>query len=84
MGSVLRTTHSPRKGFRWTNISVIQPQVDVTVDNMACNGEPNPTTPSDKIIPVTAGSDVTAVWRHTLECLSIPFPALRFAQHGPN
>ncbi|MBE3042399.1 hypothetical protein IMZ48_07430 [Candidatus Bathyarchaeota archaeon] len=56
----------------------------MTVDNMACNGEPNPTTPSDKIIPVTAGSDVTAVWRHTLECLSIPFPALRFAQYGPD
>lgn len=24
--------------------------------------------PSDKIIDVKAGSNVTAVWRHTLEC----------------
>ena len=37
---------------------------------MACNGPPNPTAPSDKIIPVTAGTNVSAVWRHTLECLS--------------
>lgn len=42
------------------------PQTDVTSRNMACNGPPNPTAPSDKIIPVTAGTDVTAVWRHTL------------------
>ncbi|KAH8887787.1 glycoside hydrolase family 61 protein [Thozetella sp. PMI_491] len=43
------------------------PQTDVSSKNMACNGPPNPTTPSDKIIPVTAGTNVTAVWRHTLE-----------------
>ncbi|KAK3938662.1 family 61 glycosyl hydrolase [Diplogelasinospora grovesii] len=42
------------------------PQTDVTSRNMACNGPPNPTTPSDKIIPVMAGTSVTAVWRHTL------------------
>ncbi|KAK0709386.1 glycoside hydrolase family 61 protein [Lasiosphaeria miniovina] len=43
------------------------PQTDVNAKNMACNGAPNPTTPSDKIIPVTAGTNVSAVWRHTLQ-----------------
>ncbi|KAH8903316.1 hypothetical protein BR93DRAFT_885547 [Coniochaeta sp. PMI_546] len=42
------------------------PITDVTSNDLACNGGPNPTTPSDKIISVTAGSTVTAVWRHTL------------------
>lgn len=42
------------------------PITDVTTDDLACNGGPNPTTPSDKIIDVTAGSTVTAIWRHTL------------------
>ncbi|CAK7204104.1 hypothetical protein SEUCBS139899_006857 [Sporothrix eucalyptigena] len=42
------------------------PQTDVTSNNIACNGPPNPTQPSAKIIDVTAGSNVTAVWRHTL------------------
>lgn len=43
------------------------PQMDVTSQYIACNGDPNPTTPSDKIISVTAGSTVTAIWRHTLQ-----------------
>ncbi|KAK1774109.1 family 61 glycosyl hydrolase [Copromyces sp. CBS 386.78] len=34
------------------------PQTDVNSKNMACNGPPNPTTPSDKIIDVTAGSTI--------------------------
>lgn len=42
------------------------PITDVTSNDLACNGGPNPTTASDKIITVTAGSTVTAVWRHTL------------------
>lgn len=42
------------------------PIQDVTSNSMACNGAPNPTTPSDKIITVTAGETVTAIWRHTL------------------
>jgi hypothetical protein len=42
------------------------PITDVTSNDLACNGGPNPTTPSDKIISVTAGSTVQAVWRHTL------------------
>ncbi|KAI1813546.1 lytic polysaccharide monooxygenase [Poronia punctata] len=43
------------------------PQQDVTSDNLACNGPPNPTTPSSDIIEVKAGSTVGAIWRHTLE-----------------
>lgn len=42
------------------------PIQDVTSNGLACNGGPNPTTPSDKIITVTAGSEVKAIWRHTL------------------
>ncbi|CAI0649219.1 unnamed protein product, partial [Colletotrichum noveboracense] len=42
------------------------PQTDVTSQYIACNGPPNPTTPTDKVISVTAGSTVTAIWRHTL------------------
>ena len=42
------------------------PITDVTSDDLACNGGPNPTTPSDKIITVNAGSTVKAIWRHTL------------------
>ncbi|TGJ83092.1 hypothetical protein E0Z10_g5650 [Xylaria hypoxylon] len=42
------------------------PIVDVTSNSLACNGAPNPTTPSDKIIEVKAGSTVNAIWRHTL------------------
>ncbi|KAI2616796.1 carbohydrate-binding module family 1 protein [Hypoxylon sp. NC1633] len=42
------------------------PITDVTTNDVACNGGPNPTTPSDKIINVKAGSTVTAIWRHTL------------------
>ncbi|KAI0123747.1 family 61 glycosyl hydrolase [Xylariales sp. AK1849] len=43
------------------------PQTDVTSNNIACNGPPNPTTPSANIIEVTAGSTVSAIWRHTLQ-----------------
>ncbi|KAL2109390.1 hypothetical protein VUR80DRAFT_2522 [Thermomyces stellatus] len=57
------------------------PQLDVTADTMACNGPPNPTTPSDKIIPVTAGSDVTAIWRHTLD--SGPEDVMDSSHKGP-
>ncbi|KAI2603066.1 lytic polysaccharide monooxygenase [Hypoxylon fragiforme] len=42
------------------------PITDVTSNDVACNGGPNPTTPSDKIINVKAGSTVNAIWRHTL------------------
>ncbi|KAI0377197.1 carbohydrate-binding module family 1 protein [Hypomontagnella monticulosa] len=42
------------------------PITDVASNDVACNGGPNPTTPSDKIINVKAGSTVNAIWRHTL------------------
>ncbi|KAI5863712.1 carbohydrate-binding module family 1 protein [Durotheca rogersii] len=42
------------------------PITDVTSNDVACNGGPNPTMPSDKIIEVKAGSTVNAIWRHTL------------------
>ncbi|KAF7548463.1 hypothetical protein G7Z17_g7027 [Cylindrodendrum hubeiense] len=42
------------------------PITDVDSDSIACNGDPNPTTPTDKILTVTAGSTVYAIWRHTL------------------
>ncbi|KAK1762941.1 family 61 glycosyl hydrolase [Phialemonium atrogriseum] len=49
--------------------------------NIACNGPPNPTTPSDKIIEVQAGSSVSAVWRHTLE--SGPNDVMDAGHKGP-
>lgn len=43
------------------------PITDVSSDSIACNGPPNPTQSTDKVIKVTAGSTVNAIWRHTLE-----------------
>ncbi|KAL2151326.1 hypothetical protein VTH82DRAFT_6424 [Thermothelomyces myriococcoides] len=43
------------------------PITDVTSNDVACNGGPNPTTPSSDIITVTAGTTVKAIWRHTLD-----------------
>ena len=42
------------------------PITDVTSNSLACNGDPNPTTPTSKIITVQAGSTVTAVWKYML------------------
>jgi len=42
------------------------PITDVTTNDLACNGGPNPTTASPYIINVNAGSTVQATWRHTL------------------
>ena len=42
------------------------PIEDVTSNSMACNGPPNPTSPTSTIIDVQAGSDVTAIWRYML------------------
>lgn len=42
------------------------PILDVTTEYIACNGGPNPTTPSGNTITVKAGDTVQAVWRHTL------------------
>lgn len=57
------------------------PQTDVTSQYIACNGDPNPTTPSGDIIQVTAGSTVTAVWRHTLD--SGPDDVIDASHKGP-
>ena len=43
-----------------------KPITDVTSDNLACNGGPNPTTPSSNMITVAAGSTAELTWRHTL------------------
>lgn len=58
------TNHGVSYGIRTPSYD--GPQTDVTSQYVACNGGDNPTTPSDKIIPVTAGTNVTAIWRHTL------------------
>src|SRR5512140_3652680 len=42
------------------------PITDVTSNDLACNGGPNPTTATKDIITVQAGSTVKAHWRHTL------------------
>ncbi|KFY16478.1 hypothetical protein V492_01289 [Pseudogymnoascus sp. VKM F-4246] len=43
------------------------PITDVASEYVACNGGPNPTTPSSTVIDVTAGSTVQVYWRHTLD-----------------
>lgn len=57
------------------------PITDVTSNDLACNGGPNPTTPSSEIITVTAGSTVKAVWRHTLQ--SGPGDVMDASHKGP-
>lgn len=42
------------------------PITDVTSNDIACNGGPNPTTPSSNKITVAAGSTAKLTWRHTL------------------
>lgn len=42
------------------------PITDVTSNDLACNGGPNPTTASPYVINVKAGDTVQATWRHTL------------------
>lgn len=42
------------------------PITDVSTSDIACNGGPNPTTPSNVVIDVKAGSTVQTYWRHTL------------------
>jgi len=53
-------------GYGIADPSYDGPIQDVTSDDLACNGGPNPTTPSSDIIDVVAGSTVQATWRHTL------------------
>jgi hypothetical protein len=42
-----------------------KPITDVSSNDIACNGGPNPTTPSNQIINVVAGETVKAKWRHS-------------------
>lgn len=39
---------------------------DVTSNDIVCNGGPNPTTKTNTVITVQAGSQATLTWRHTL------------------
>ncbi|KAI1820867.1 lytic polysaccharide monooxygenase [Xylaria intraflava] len=58
------------------------PITDVTSNDLACNGGPNPTTPSSDIIDVVAGDTVNAIWRHTLT--SGPDDVLDASHLGPS
>lgn len=60
------------------------PIEDVTSDSMACNGAPNPTTPSDLVIDVEAGSTVTALWRYMLSTTgTAPADIMDISHLGP-
>ncbi|KAI0809961.1 lytic polysaccharide monooxygenase [Xylaria sp. FL0064] len=63
----LKTDHTYAVSYGIRTPSYDGPQTDVNSANLACNGPPNPTTPSSKIIDVKAGSTVNAIWRHTLQ-----------------
>lgn len=73
------TTHPVSHGIRTPSYD--GPITDPSSNDVACNGGPNPTTPSDKIITVTAGSTVKAVWRHTLT--SGPADVMDASHKGP-
>lgn len=60
------------------------PIEDVTSDSIVCNGPPNPTSPSDKVITVEAGSTVTAIWRYMLDTTgSAPNDIMDSSHKGP-
>ncbi|OLN87565.1 putative endo-beta-1,4-glucanase D 11 [Colletotrichum chlorophyti] len=60
------------------------PIEDVTSNSLACNGPPNPTTPTSKIITVQAGQNVTAVWRYMLSSTgSAPADVMDSSHKGP-
>lgn len=60
------------------------PIQDVTSDSLACNGDPNPTSPTDKVITVEAGSTVTAIWRYMLSTTgSAPDDVMDSSHKGP-
>ncbi|KAK7701667.1 hypothetical protein SLS64_010115 [Diaporthe eres] len=60
------------------------PIEDVTSNSIACNGPPNPTTPTSKVITVQAGSTVTAVWRYMLSTTgSGPADVMDISHKGP-
>ena len=43
-----------------------QPITDVTSNDIACNGGPNPTASTPTVITLAAGSTAKLTWRHTL------------------
>ncbi|KAL9616474.1 MAG: hypothetical protein Q9160_008669 [Pyrenula sp. 1 TL-2023] len=53
-------------GYAIRDPSYDGPITDVTTNDIACNGGPNPTTPSSAKITVAAGSQAKLTWRHTL------------------
>ncbi|SPO02181.1 related to cel1 protein precursor [Cephalotrichum gorgonifer] len=59
------TNHGVSNGVRTPTYD--GPITDVSSSSLACNGPPNPTTPTSTVIDVRAGSTVTAIWRHTLD-----------------
>ncbi|KAI9901147.1 hypothetical protein N3K66_002964 [Trichothecium roseum] len=60
------------------------PIEDVTSDSLACNGPPNPTTPTSTVIDVKAGDTVTAVWRYMLSTTgSAPNDVMDSSHKGP-
>ncbi|KAL2152264.1 hypothetical protein VTH82DRAFT_5448 [Thermothelomyces myriococcoides] len=60
------------------------PIEDVTSNSIACNGPPNPTTPTDKVITVQAGETVTAIWRYMLSTTgSAPNDVMDSSHKGP-
>ncbi|KAL2260051.1 hypothetical protein VTK26DRAFT_6080 [Humicola hyalothermophila] len=60
------------------------PIQDVTSDSMACNGPPNPTSPTDQVITVQAGQNVTAIWRYMLSTTgSAPNDIMDSSHKGP-
>ena len=58
------TNHGQGNGVRIPSYN--GPIEDVTSNSMACNGPPNPTSPTSTIITVQAGQEVTALWRYML------------------
>ncbi|KAH6666550.1 endoglucanase II [Plectosphaerella plurivora] len=58
------TTYPQGSGVRIPSYN--GPIEDVTSNSMACNGPPNPTSPTSNIITVQAGSEVNAIWRYML------------------
>ncbi|KAK4246085.1 glycoside hydrolase [Corynascus novoguineensis] len=60
------------------------PIEDVTSNSIACNGSPNPTTLTSKVITVKAGDTVTAIWRYMLSTTgSAPNDVMDSSHKGP-
>ncbi|KAK0742237.1 glycoside hydrolase [Apiosordaria backusii] len=60
------------------------PIENVDSNSIACNGAPNPTTPTSKVITVQAGQNVTAIWRYMLSTTgSAPNDVMDSSHKGP-